>query len=107
MADEWKTVVRHQIRQTESRDKAGSGWGVWVVQKFKNKKHASIKLVAGSYYTHQVSGEIVYPKDGLSLKDFEAISPVYKDKIQPLLAAPPPYPDEPEAESDDINEVPF
>lgn len=74
MASVWKDVVILTIKQTPSRSKEGSGFGVWVIQKLRDGAHYNVTVRAGSYYKHQVTGEPVYPKDGLTDWDFEAMN---------------------------------
>ena len=74
---DWKDIVLETIKETPSRDKAGAGFGMWLLQKTKDGKSVSVKVVAGSFYTHQVTGEKVYPKDGLGYRDFDSLRSIY------------------------------
>lgn len=74
MASVWKDVVLLTIRETASKSKEGSGFGMWVIQKLRDGAHYNVTVRAGSFYKHQVTGETVYPKDGMTDWDFEALN---------------------------------
>jgi len=115
MASVWRDVVILTIRETPSKSKAGSGFGMWVIQKLRDGAHYNVTLRAGNYFTNQVSGEKQYPKDGMTDWDFEALKKsvpglpekapgkptLYWDIVMPLLDRknPPPVP-EPESQPD-------
>lgn len=118
MASVWKDVVIYQVRETQSKTKAGSGFGMWVVQKIRDGKHYDVTLRAGNFYTNAVNGEKEYPKGGLTDWDFEALNKptgqripdgkggtrpeLVWDVVKPLLDRknPPPVPtDEPEQQA--------
>lgn len=98
MADVWRDIVLKTLRETPSRTKAGAGYGLWVVQRVKNEKSYSVTVRSGSFYTDAVTAEKRYPKDGLNLYDFKALSATYKAEIEPLLNIPKDTPIDPHTE---------
>lgn len=73
MASVWKDIAILTIRETPSKTKAGSGFGMWVIQKLRDGKHYDTTLRAGNFYTNAVTGDKEYPKGGLTDWDFEAL----------------------------------
>lgn len=115
MADQWRDVILETIRETQSKTKAGAGFGLWLVMKVKNEACYNVTVRAGSFYTDQVSGEKRLPKDGLTDWDFAALKKVWEEKkIAKLLdrKSPPPvpHPDAPPpaaAAEETIEDVPW
>lgn len=104
MAGVWRDIVLKTIRETPSKTKEGSGYGLYIIQRVCDEKSFSVTVRSGSYRTDAVSGEKVYPRDGLNIYDFNAIRPIYKQEIEPMLEikkgtpvaqseAPPPEPE--------------
>ena len=113
MADDgWRTVVLLTIRETPNKKKEGSWYGTWVVARVKPDGTIFSKTVrSGESYT--MSGERRYPKEGLTWYDFEALRPIYKDKVEPLIdpkrsvVIPPTGTPTPPPPPDEIEECPF
>lgn len=79
----WTEVVLKTIKERPWKD--GKGFGIWVVQKFKEGKSVSVSVRAGMYSPNKVTGEKTLPKEGLELEHFDALSPIYLKEIKPLL----------------------
>lgn len=88
MNDEWRDLVLKTLRETPSRTKDGAGFGMWVIQRVRNNASFSVTVRSGGYYTDKVTGERRYPKEGLSLYDFNALRSIFKTEIEPLLNIP-------------------
>lgn len=82
----WTEVVIKTIKERPWKD--GKGFGMWVVQKFKDGKSVSVSVRAGMYAPNKVTGEKTLPKEGLELEHFEALRPIYTAEILPLLQIP-------------------
>ena len=66
MASVWRDIVLLTIKETPSKNKEGSGFGVWIIQKLRDGAHYNVTLRAGSFYMNQATGEREYPKGGLT-----------------------------------------
>ena len=112
MADEWRDVVLRTIRETASKNREGSGFGLWIVMKLKNDAFYNVTVRSGSYYTDKVTGEKRIPREGLTDYDFAALKKVWATDVLPLIDHnnPPPVPgpaDEPPKEEEDPEKVPW
>jgi hypothetical protein len=93
MADTWRDAILLTLREMPSKNKEGSGWGLWVVMKVRNDTCYNVSVRAGSYYTDKVTGERRIPRDGLTSYDFAKLKEEWA-KVKPLLDRdnPPPVP---------------
>ncbi len=110
MDSRWTEKILLTVREKDWKD--GKGFGIWVVQKVCDGKSVEVTVRAGMYRTDAVTGEKKLPREGLTLKDFEALRPIFKEKIEPLLkiARGTPVPEDAESCPDpgpDVEECPF
>lgn len=80
----------------------------------KNNACYNVTVRAGSFWTKESTKEKVYPKDGLTDWDFEALNKVWKADVKPLLdrknPPPVPAPDAPppaQAPTEDLPDAPW
>ena len=82
----WTEVVLLTLKERPWKD--GKGFGMWVVQKFKDGKSVSVSVRAGMYAPNKTTGEKTLPKEGLELEHFDTLRPIYLAQIEPLLKRP-------------------
>jgi hypothetical protein len=93
------------ISEKASTQKAGAGWGIWVVNYYKPGKSIACKLVAGEYWTDAATGEMRYKAKGMSARDLRACKEKWP-QIMALLDNPPPLPAAAETETVPDEKVP-
>ncbi len=100
---QWKEVVLKTIKENEQ-----SGFGLWIIQTFKDGVHARIQVRCGQTWKDKTTGEKRYPIGGMEPADFDALKPFYPEFLT-AYKAPPAMPGATPAAAaqDDIEEVPF
>lgn len=96
---QWKDVVLKTIKED-------SGFGLWIMQTFKDGVSARIQVRCGQVWKDKSTGEKRYPIGGMSPADFDLLKPHYQEFIA-LCKSPPAMPGEAVAPADEEEEVPF
>lgn len=113
-AEGWRDVLLLTIRETPNKKKENAFFGMWVMMRVTpDNKCFSVKVVSGESYL--MNNERKYPREGLTWYDFEALRPIFIEKISPLIDPrnPPPVPlpgavvDDTVPESPEIEQPPF
>lgn len=101
----WTEVILKTIKERPWKD--GKGFGLWVVQKFKDGKSVSVSVRGGMYSPNKVTGEKTLPKEGLELEHFDELRLIYNAEVLPLLQIKKGTPYTPPAAEEPIEDVPW
>lgn len=99
---EWKDVVLKTIKENDS------GFGLWIVQTFKDGLSARIQVRCGQKWKAK-DGTMKLPIGGMEPADFDLLKPHYAEFLA-ASKAPPAMPTEGKPAAtppDEIEEVPF
>jgi len=92
-------IASRVIKTISENEKDGKTWGMWVLLYYdpETMKPISVKLIVGEKKIKD-GGDIWYVAKGLSVRDFKALQPHYKEFVK--LSENPPAVDAAPAEAD-------